>query len=209
MRRSDRREPSPSNGETGVLTMPAAVWRSTLGRVVSSWLGARTDILVRRFVLDDRLLHAPIRVVPVYSLRLTATGFLTLWGWQPLRIKDANDIARLLCQLLGPLDREAVAVVMVTAERKLIGVHVASIGQPTRVAALPREIFKPAILGCSEGIYLAHNHPLSGVHPSDADIEFTKRMMSVGDDLGITVYDHLIIGEQGATWLSLKEHKFI
>jgi DNA repair protein RadC len=161
-----------------------------------------------RLSVDESLVRLPVRFVRVFSVRLVPCGFLTVWGWQPTIVRDARDVSTLLCTYLGSLDREHVVVVMVGMGGQLLGIHTACIGQPTRVAAHPPEIFKPAILACAAAVFVAHNHPMTAgddpVVPSDDDVEYTKRIVAAGTTLGIPVLDHVIIGRNGAAWISLK-----
>lgn len=58
----------------------------------------------------------------------------------------------------------------------------------------PREIFKEAYLVGAVSIIIVHNHPTGDVMPSYQDIETTKKLIAVGNVLGIKVDDHIIIG---------------
>lgn len=71
----------------------------------------------------------------------------------------------------------------------------------------PREIFRGAISENAAAIIFVHNHPSGDPTPSKEDIEFTKKLMSAGNIMGIKVLDHVIIGD--GKWLSLKEKNFI
>lgn len=53
-------------------------------------------------------------------------------------------------------------------------------------------------------IELIHFHPSGNIEPSEADIIFTKRLISCGEMIGIDVLDHLIIG--GEDYLSLRAY---
>ena len=58
----------------------------------------------------------------------------------------------------------------------------------------PRQVFKEAISVSASSIICIHNHPSGNVMPSRNDIEITKRLIEIGDMLGIRVIDHVIIG---------------
>lgn len=60
----------------------------------------------------------------------------------------------------------------------------------------PREVFKEAVLVSASSIICVHNHPSGNVMPSKNDFEITKRLVSVGEILGIKVIDHVIIGSE-------------
>lgn len=60
----------------------------------------------------------------------------------------------------------------------------------------PREIFKRAILNNSDSIVIVHNHPSSGcTEPSKEDISVTEKIKKAGELLGISLLDHIIVGD--------------
>ncbi|MBY0248594.1 MAG: hypothetical protein K2Q17_13090 [Nitrospiraceae bacterium] len=66
---------------------------------------------------------------------------------------------------------------------------------PTLSIVHPREVFKPAILLNSAAIICAHNHPSGDPEPSSEDRVLTARLRQAGDLIGITVLDHVILGD--------------
>ena len=58
----------------------------------------------------------------------------------------------------------------------------------------PREIFMEAYYNHAVSIICVHNHPSGDVTPSRADIELTKRLIEIGNLMGIGIDDHIIIG---------------
>ena len=71
----------------------------------------------------------------------------------------------------------------------------------------PREIFRFAIEQCANSIILVHNHPSGDPQPSQEDIRATKQCIEAGNQIGIKVLDHVIIGD--GIFVSLKEENFI
>ena len=71
----------------------------------------------------------------------------------------------------------------------------------------PREIFRFAIEESANSIVLVHNHPSGDPQPSQEDIRATKQLIEAGNQIGIKVLDHVIIGD--GIFLSLKEEGFI
>ena len=71
----------------------------------------------------------------------------------------------------------------------------------------PREIFRFAIEQCANSIVLVHNHPSGDPQPSQEDIRATKQLIEAGNQIGIKVLDHVIIGD--GIFVSLKEENFI
>ena len=69
--------------------------------------------------------------------------------------------------------------------------------------AHPREIFRGAVRYSAARIIVGHNHPSGNPDPSEADIQFTRRMSECGELMGIELLDHIIVGE--SEFVSLKE----
>lgn len=64
------------------------------------------------------------------------------------------------------------------------------------------EVFREAIRLNAFAILVAHNHPSGNPTPSQEDETLTNALQEAGDLLGITVLDHLVIGEN--RWISLR-----
>jgi DNA repair protein RadC len=70
-----------------------------------------------------------------------------------------------------------------------------------------REVFREAIVDAAAGVILVHNHPSGDPQPSADDIAVTERLARAGRDLGIPVYDHVIIGQHEHA--SLMEQRWV
>ena len=78
-----------------------------------------------------------------------------------------------------------------------------SIGSLSSAIVHPREVFALGVARPAARVILAHNHPSGDVSPSQDDINLTRRLVQVGEILGIDVLDHLILGSDD--FLSMKE----
>ena len=114
----------------------------------------------------------------------------------PVVIRDSTRAASILRPLFHGLDREQFLVACLDAKHAIIGVNVVSIGSLTLSIVHPREVFKPAILLNSAAIICAHNHPSGDPAPSSEDRVLTTRLREAGDLIGITILDHLILGDE-------------
>lgn len=111
-------------------------------------------------------------------------------------IKDPRYIYKMSKQLFGDMDREAFYVVALDQQLKMIGINLVSLGTLTASLVHPREIFKALILLNAANFIGVHNHPSSGAPmPSAQDVDLTKRLAMAGRLLGISMRDHVIIGE--------------
>ena len=61
----------------------------------------------------------------------------------------------------------------------------------------PREIMRRAFELNATAIILIHNHPSGDPSPSQADIQLTRQIVSLGKSLNVAVHDHLIIAREG------------
>ncbi|WP_442505090.1 JAB domain-containing protein [Novipirellula sp. SH528] len=97
--------------------------------------------------------------------------------------------------------------VIATLDTKHVVQSVVLITQGTLDASLvhPREVFKPAVIEGASAICLSHNHPSGDATPSREDHEVTTRLTEVGKLLGITVLDHIIVGDGTLDTKSIRE----
>lgn len=63
----------------------------------------------------------------------------------------------------------------------------------------PREVIKRALDLGATGLIMVHNHPSGDPTPSQADIAMTREVRDAGEKLGISLYDHIVVGKQGTT----------
>jgi len=76
-------------------------------------------------------------------------------------------------------------------------------GTLDRAVVEPREILKRAILANAAGLILYHNHPSGDPTPSREDREFTRRLASAAESVGVRLLDHIVVGRGGC--LSFRE----
>ena len=114
---------------------------------------------------------------------------------RPFVIRDSASAATVLRPLFHGLDREQFLVACLDAKHGIIGVNVVSIGSLSFSIVHPREVFKPAILLNSAAIICAHNHPSGEPEPSSEDRVLTARLRQAGDLIGITILDHIVLGD--------------
>jgi len=101
--------------------------------------------------------------------------------------------------------REHFVVLILNARHELQCRETVSIGSLNASIVHPREVFLPAILHSAASVVLVHNHPSGDPEPSEEDLSITKRLVQVGDLLGIGVLDHVIVAERGVVSLRSRE----
>jgi len=101
------------------------------------------------------------------------------------------------------IKREVFIELCLDTKNQIIKQETISIGSLNANVVHPREVFKTAIRESAAHIIVAHNHPSGDPTPSREDIEITKKLVETGNIMGITVLDHVIIGD--GRHFSLKE----
>jgi len=131
--------------------------------------------------------------VPRYRLTLVAESS----GLAPSGpIQTSIAAATLLQPCFEGLDREHFLVCGLNAKHRIIGINIVSIGSLTLAIVHPQEVFKPLILMNAATFICAHNHPSSDPTPSPEDRVLTQRLRQGAEILGITLLDHVVLGEE-------------
>ena len=98
---------------------------------------------------------------------------------------------------LEAVRREHFIVLLLNARHEFQRREVVSIGSLNASIVHPREVFLPAILHSAASVVLVHNHPSGDPEPSEEDLSITRRLVEVGDLVGIGVLDHVIVAARG------------
>mgnify|MGYP000222574266 CR=1 FL=1 len=119
-------------------------------------------------------------------------------------IQKPEDVFKIVGSEMKDLEQEVLKVLLLDSRNRLIKVEDVFKGSLNENVFSPREIFKLAFDYNAASIILVHNHPSGDAEPSDADIKMTKKIIRLGEMLGINVLDHLIVGD--ANFKSVKEY---
>ncbi|MBS4770567.1 DNA repair protein RadC [Carnobacteriaceae bacterium zg-ZUI240] len=122
-------------------------------------------------------------------------------------IVSSESAAQFLANEMGHLQQEHFAVLFLNTKNHIIQKKILFIGSATRCIAEPREVFRHALKLGATKIIVAHNHPSGNPQPSHEDIAFTQRLIESGEMIGVTVLDHIIIGD--GNYISFKQEHYI
>ncbi len=117
-------------------------------------------------------------------------------------IRDDKDVAALFMEELRHQKREFFKAVLLNSKGVIISVETVSIGELASTVVHPREVFNQAVKKSAAAVVFVHNHPSGDPSPSQEDLYTTARLVECGRLLGISVSDHLIIGD--GQYISLK-----
>ena len=94
------------------------------------------------------------------------------------------------------LGYEQFRVIFLDSRNKILKDEVMFKGTINQTGVYPRQILKRALELNATAIIAVHNHPGGTLKPSNADISVTRTLQSACDNLGISLLDHLIIGDK-------------
>ena len=120
---------------------------------------------------------------------------------------DPASIADFYMEDLRHEEREQCRVMMLNTRSMLLAEKQLSVGTVNASLISAREIFLEALKCQAVYIILIHNHPSGDPHPSREDILLTKRVWEAGELIGISLLDHIIIGDR--SYVSLREENLM
>lgn len=115
-----------------------------------------------------------------------------------------GSVARYLFLRFGKEDQEVMGALLVDPRRRVIAETEIFRGVMNAIRVNPQAILRQALVRHACGIFLFHTHPGGEPEPSQEDLEFTRRMVSACEVVGIPLLDHLIVASHG-TWVSLRQ----
>ena len=113
------------------------------------------------------------------------------------RIRCSEDVKNLFWHKMRTYDREHFMIVLLDTKNRIIKTETVTIGILDSSIIHPREVFKSAIKSSAASVILVHNHPSGDPAPSRNDTSATIKLREAGELVGISVLDHVIIGEKG------------
>ncbi len=124
-----------------------------------------------------------------------------------LKMDKPATIANYYMEKMRHLEQECLMVLYLDTKCQLIKESTISKGTVNQSLISSREIFIEALRCGAVSIILIHNHPSGDCTPSRADIISTRKIIEAGTIIGISVLDHIIIGDLNYT--SFRESKLI
>jgi DNA repair protein RadC len=122
-------------------------------------------------------------------------------------IRSSTELFDYLYLTLRDKKREIFQVVFLDAQNRIITIETLSEGTLTASSVYSREVVNAALRHHAAGLFLVHNHPSGEPRPSREDKLITRQLIHACRVMGITVHEHLIIGDN--TYFSFADHGHI
>lgn len=110
-------------------------------------------------------------------------------------ITNPRQAADLFMEELRYKKKEYFKILLLNTKNQIISKEEISVGSLSASIVHPREIFITPLRKSAASVILIHNHPSGDPSPSQEDLDVTRRLVDAGNILGITVRDHIIIGD--------------
>jgi DNA repair protein RadC len=91
--------------------------------------------------------------------------------------------------------REHFKIIFLDSKNRVISTETHSKGTLTASSVYPREVVDSALRHKAAALIFAHNHPSGDPKPSPEDVAITRQLVFSGKVMGITVHEHIIIGD--------------
>lgn len=145
---------------------------------------------------------AALKTVHAAATRLLEKRAIGERGETPL----LNNWERLLDYLRAEMARDTIEqfrVLYLDSKNRLLANVAQARGTVNHTPVYPREVVRKALDLRATAMILVHNHPSGDPTPSRDDIEMTREICVAARAMGITVHDHLIIGD--GKWTSFRQ----
>lgn len=130
-----------------------------------------------------------IKLIPAVSRRYLETRVIKADA-----INNADALFDYLYHSMGARPRECFTVLFLDAKNRVLSLETLFEGTLTASSVYPREVVQAALRHHAAALIFAHNHPSGDPEPSTADMEITRRLVFACMTVGITVHEHLVIG---------------
>ena len=138
--------------------------------------------------------------IPLQQIRLADTGI----QYTGKAIRNRKILEEVCKGINAGECYEKYSVIAVNKKCEPLGIY-SVLGTLDQVIPYPRVIATFALLSNAYGVFLTHNHPGGTCKPSYEDIESTRMIILVLEQLGIVVLDHLITTPDDNTY-SMAKH---
>jgi len=110
-------------------------------------------------------------------------------------LNNSRELFDYLYHSIREKSRECFNVLFLDAKNRVVASETLFEGTLTASSVYPREVIVAALNHHAAALIFAHNHPSGDPKPSAEDISITRQLIFACRVIGITVHEHLIIGD--------------
>jgi DNA repair protein RadC len=110
-------------------------------------------------------------------------------------LNNSKALFRYLYHTLRDKSRECFQVIFLDAKNRVLAIETLFTGTLTASSVYPREVVREALNHHAAAVIFVHNHPSGEPVPSAEDISLTRQLVFACMVMGITVHEHIIIGQ--------------
>ena len=148
-----------------------------------------------------------VKAIQILCLCELSKRMSQLSAREDLDFSRPDTIAAYYMEDMRHLEKEEIRAMFLDTKQALLKDVLLSRGTVNASVLSPREVLIEALRCRAVTMVLVHNHPSGDPTPSRADILLTKRLKEAGDLVGITLIDHVVIGDR--RYLSFREENLM
>lgn len=122
-------------------------------------------------------------------------------------VNNSKELFEYLYHSIRDKAREYFKIIFLDSKNRVISSETHSRGSVTASSVYPREVIQSALKHSAAALIFAHNHPSGDPKPSPEDVAITRQLVFAGNVMGITIHEHIIIGDAG--YFSFADHGYI
>lgn len=115
-------------------------------------------------------------------------------------LQDVKD----MCRDMRFMEQEVLRVLYLSSGNEVLSTEEFD-GDVSNVGFEPRKIFSEAFSSNAAAMILVHNHPSGRSEFTSEDVEVTRKVSDLGDDLGVKLLDHVLAGESFVSMRSRRD----
>jgi DNA repair protein RadC len=149
----------------------------------------------------------PVNQIGIRLIKAVCERYLEKKLISKTLLNNSKALFDYLYHSLSGQPREHFKAIYLDAKNKVIASETLFSGTLTASAVYPREVVAAALGHHAAALIFAHNHPSGDPNPSPEDIELTRQLLFACQVMGITVHEHLVIGDN--RYFSFADHGYI
>ncbi len=118
---------------------------------------------------------------------------------ESVKYDKLSTVGEFLTRYFSGRSDEGLCIMMLDSSMRLIKLSEIEGGSACGAAVDPRAVARMALAENATNVIISHNHPSGSSTPSSADRELTSRVEAALSAIGITLIEHIVVGEVGYT----------